>query len=127
MVYIGPERREFIRVALSLPVRYSLAGASQEYKESHTEDISTGGMRLFFRENLAIGTLLKIQLDLLKEEKIIHLDALEARVVWVKSNPSNREYPYKGGVEFFNIDIDERMLISNCIYHRAELLKKPFR
>lgn len=127
MVYTGPERREFIRVALFLPVRYNVAGVSQEYKESYTEDISTDGMRLLFREKLAVGTLLKLQFGLLEAKKIIRFDALEARVVWIKPDPSNLEYPYKGGVEFINIDINERILISNCIYHRAELLKKPFR
>lgn len=127
MVYTGPERREFIRVTLSLPVRYSVVGAQEEYKESYTEDISTGGVRLLLKGELAVGTILKLQLELIKEEKTIRLDALQARIVWVKPVFNDLEYPYKAGVEFINIDTNERLLISNCIYHRTELLKKPFR
>jgi c-di-GMP-binding flagellar brake protein YcgR len=126
MVYTVQERREFIRVTLSLPVRYSVVGLKQGYTESHTEDISTGGLRLVLKEALAVGTLLKLELELLKEEKTVLVN-LQASIVWVNPVPSNLEYPYKAGVKFIDIGIDERMFISNCIYYRAELLKKPFR
>jgi len=126
MVYTGPERREFIRVQLFMPVKYSVADTQEEYIESQSEDISSGGMKLFLRKELHVGTLLKLQFELLREEKIIRFDALQARIVWMMPN-NNLEYPYKAGLEFINIDINERLHISNCIYHKAELLKKPFR
>jgi c-di-GMP-binding flagellar brake protein YcgR len=126
MVYTGPERREFIRVQLFMPVKYSVADTQEEYIESQSEDISSGGMKLLLRKKFNVGTLLKLQFELLREEKIIRFDALQARIVWVMPN-NNLEYPYKVGLEFINIDINERLRISNCIDHKAELLKKPFR
>jgi len=126
MVYIGPERREFIRVQLFMPVKYSVVDTQEEYIESQSEDISSGGIKLLLRKEFSVGTLLKLQFELLREEKIIRFDTLQARVVWVMPN-NNLEYPYKAGLEFINIDINERLRISNCIYHKAELLKKPFR
>ena len=127
MAYSGPERREFIRVPLSMAVRYSVVGTQQDCLETETEDISTGGMKLLLKGELAVGTILRLQFELLREEKSIRFDALEARVVWVMPNPNHRDYPYKAGIQFINIGINEGLLISNCIYHRAELLKKPFR
>ena len=126
MVYAGQERRQFIRVVLFIPVKYSVAEAKEEYTESQTEDISSGGMRILLRGELAVGTILKLQFELLREQRIVQFEGLQARAVWVIPN-NNLEYPYKAGLEFINIDIDERLRISNCIYHRAELLKKPFR
>jgi c-di-GMP-binding flagellar brake protein YcgR len=126
MVYTGPERREFIRAQLFITVKYSVADTQEECFESQSEDISSGGMKILLKGELSPGTLLKLQFELLKEEKTIRFDTLQARVVWVLPN-NNLEYPYKAGLEFVNIDINERLRISNCIYHRAELLKKPFR
>jgi len=126
MAYMGPERREFVRVPLAIPVRYSVVDTHQEGQESETEDISTGGMRLLLRGELPVGTLLKLKFELLREQKVIQFDALEAKIVWVEPN-NNLEYPYKAGIQFINIELHESIRISNCIYYRADLLKKPFR
>jgi c-di-GMP-binding flagellar brake protein YcgR len=126
MGYTGPERREFIRVALAIPISYSVAGNQEEYQKSETEDISTGGMRILLRGEFPVGTLLKLKFELLREQKVIQFEDLEARIVWVKPD-NNLEYPYKAGIQFVNIDLQESIRISNCIYYKAELLKKPFR
>ena len=126
MAYTGLERREFIRVALAIPVSYSVAGTHQEYQQSETEDISTGGMRILLRSELSVGTLLKLKFELLREQKLIQFQGLEARIVWVEPD-NNLEYPYKAGIQFVNVDLQESMRISNCIYYRADLLKRPFR
>ncbi|OGX16022.1 MAG: hypothetical protein A2166_05245 [Omnitrophica WOR_2 bacterium RBG_13_41_10] len=126
MPYTGLERREFIRVALAIPVSYSVAGTHQEYQQSETEDISTGGMRILLRSELSVGTLLKLKFELLREQKLIQFQGLEARIVWVKPD-NNLEYPYKAGIQFVNVDLQESIRISNCIYYKADLLKKPFR
>ena len=125
MAYSGPERREYIRVALSIPIKYRTAD-SQGYVESQTEDISSGGMKILLTQQLARETILNLQFELLREEKIIQFNSMQARVVWVRPF-SNRIYPFVAGIEFVNITEDERLHISNCIYHRAELLRKPFR
>lgn len=127
MVYTGPERREFIRVNLCVPVKYCLASAPGEYIESKTEDISSGGMGILLRGELPPETILNLQFELLKEERTIRFDGLQARVVWVKPDPTNLEFPYKAGIQFINIDISERLRISNCIYYRTDLLRRPFR
>ena len=123
MEYTGPERRSHIRVGVLLELSYTLVDADQEHKELAARDISGGGMRIPVREKLAIGALLKVQLELLKEKKRIQL---EAKVVWIKSTSDDKEYPYEAGIEFINIDFAERTMISNCVQYlnRAELLKE---
>lgn len=128
MVYAGPERREFIRVQLSIPLHYSVVGnLPEEYLESQTEDISTGGMRILLRGKLEPGTTLKLEFELLREQRTIRFEGLEAKIVWVSPDPTNLQYPYKAGIQFVNVDIRELTRISNIIYFRADLIKKPFR
>ncbi len=126
MKQTGPERRRYIRVGISLLVSYNVVDAPHEHKELIAKNISGGGMRLPLKEKLTVGTLLELQLGLLKEKERIQL---EAKVIWVKPTPDDRQYPYEAGIEFINIDFVKRNMISNCIQYlnRAELLKEFFR
>jgi len=119
----GPDRRKYFRVALPLLVSYTVVDAPQEIKELYPKDISGSGMRIPLKENLGVGTLLKVELDLLKDEKKIQLDA---KVIWASPVPDDRQYPYEAGIEFINVDLADRIMISNCVLYRAELLKEPY-
>ena len=124
MSQTSPNRRQYIRVGLSLMVSYSVFDAAgKKDKDLIAGDISGGGIRLPLREKLAVGTLLDMQLEFVDEKKKI---LLEAKIAWVKPNPSSKEYPYEAGVEFVNIDSIERNMVSNCIQYlsREELLKE---
>ena len=124
MEQTNPERRKYFRVALPLLISYTVVDTPLEHKGFSSKDISGGGMRLPLKEKLAPGTLLEVQLDLLKDEKKI---LLKARIIWVKPVPDDVDYSYEAGIEFINIDVSERIMISNCVLYRAELLKRPFR
>lgn len=118
-----PERRRYFRVMLPLLVSYTVGDVPPK-QEEYTKDISGGGMRIPIKEKLAVGTLLKVQLDLLKDQKVLEL---EAKVIWVNSVPDDYDYPYEAGVEFINVSFEDRLMISNCLLYRAELLKQPYR
>ena len=120
----NPERRRYFRVALPLLISYTVVDTSMGHKGFSSKDISGGGMRIPLKEKLAPGTLLEVQLDLLKDEKKI---LLKAKVIWVNAVSDDVDYPYEAGIEFINIDVSERIMISNCVLYRAELLKRPFR
>ncbi len=126
MVYRGAERRRYVRVNKSLLVTYIPIDAARKPSQSVIKNISGGGIKLPLKEELAAGALLRLELELLKEEKRLQL---EARVVWVRPNPENRKFPYEGGIEFINITQAERTMLSNCAQYlnRAELLKEFFR
>ncbi len=107
----------------SLLISYAVIDAAQKHWKSITKNISGGGIKLPLKEELAVGSLLKVELELLKEKKRIRL---EAKVIWVKPNPEDKNFPYEAGIEFVNIGFAERTMISNCVQYlnRAELLKK---
>lgn len=121
----GSERRKYIRVGKSLLVSYTVIDAAEGYRETVTRNISGGGIRLPLKEKLAIGTLLKLELELLKEKKRIQL---EAKVIWIRPNPEDKGFPYEAGIEFINIGFAERTMLSNCVQYldRDRLLKEFF-
>ena len=123
MDYTGPERRKYLRVPATVPVNYLAIGTTRDYVRSYTEDISPGGIRLLLLKKLAIEGLLKLQLELLRNEGGL---LLEARIVWIQARMSNNKFPYKAGVEFTNINMNERTYISQCIYLKTDLLNTQF-
>ena len=115
------ERRKYFRADLPLKVNYTVIDAPVGYKQISIKDIGAGGMRLPFKEELAPGTLLDIQLELTKEQKSI---SLKARVIWVRPIIDNRDYPYEAGLEFIDLDFAKRNMINNYIMY---LDKEEFR
>ena len=122
MKHEGLDKRRYIRIGTSLLVSYTVLDAQGEHKELITKDVSGGGIRLPLKERLSVGTMLKVQLELLKEKKRI---SLEAKVIWIKPTLDDKEYSYEAGLEFINLDLAQRAMISNCVQYlnRGELLK----
>lgn len=116
------ERRKYCRVWLPLEVSYAVVGKPSEKKRLVTKDVSGGGMRLALEEKLNAGTLLKIELELLKEKKKIQLDA---RVIWLEPAPDYMECSYEAGIEFINIGLEERIMISNYLLYQVESFRLP--
>lgn len=116
------ERRRHGRVGQLLCVSYAVINRRQKNRELIVKNISGGGMKIPLKENLIVGTLLEVQLELLKEKKKI---LLKAKIVWIKPASSGKKYLYEAGVEFINVDSAERTMISNCVQYlnRDELLK----
>ena len=124
MEYVGPERRRYPRIPISLPVNYSVVSNSEVELQSDTEDISGGGMRLPVKEEFGIGALLKEKLELLRKQKDI---SLQARVVWITPVQNDRANPFRAGLEFINIELSESALINNCLLYRINSLREAFR
>ena len=121
MEYEGPERRKNIRVGLGILVSYAVVDDPQKQNSTSAEDISDCGMKLPIREKLGVGARLKLQIELVKDKKTAEL---EAKVIWVKPTHASREFPFEAGLEFINLDLATRALISNCIYYNIDALKK---
>ncbi|MFH1338659.1 MAG: PilZ domain-containing protein [Candidatus Omnitrophota bacterium] len=110
----GEDRRKFSRVWLPLEVSYTVVDKPDEKKTLVTKDIGGGGLRLALEEKLETGTLLKIEIELLKDKKA----ELDARVVWLKPAPDYMECAYEAGIEFINIGLEERIMIGNCLFYQ---------
>ena len=126
MGHADEERRQYVRVGLSTLVSYTVIAMPEKHKESVSGDISGGGMRLPLKEELSTDTVLELKLELLKKKKNILLKAV---VVWVRPRINDKEYPYEVGIEFLNIGLAERTMLSNCIQYlnRKDLLKEFWR
>ena len=81
-------------------------------------------MRLPLEEELPVGTLLKVTFELLMGQDKVELNA---KVIWLNHIPADPIYPYEAGIEFVDVDIAERIKISNCVLYKAELLKEFYR
>ncbi len=118
----GRERRKYIRVRESLLVSYTAIDAEQRHHVSVSKNLSGQGVRLPLKEKLKVGTLLRLQLELLKEKQKIQLGA---KVVWVRPNPQDKVFPYEAGLELINISLAKRTMLSNYLqYLKREQLPK---
>ncbi len=70
------EKRKFIRHLLVSPLEYQLSG--QETERSETINVSEGGLLFMAKQEVSVGTLIKIQIPLY--EKIFRIKAKVAHV-----------------------------------------------
>ncbi|MDA8441516.1 MAG: flagellar brake protein [Peptococcaceae bacterium] len=63
------QRREFVRIDVSIPLRYR-DKPEAEFIKAHSLDVSGGGVRFAADKNLAIGTKLEMVLDFLGDFSI---------------------------------------------------------
>lgn len=79
-----------------------------------------------FKEEPKVGDILELSIELLKEKKRM---LLEAKVIWVKANPDDKSHPYQAGLEFTNIGLREKSMLSNYLQYlnRYALLREYFR
>lgn len=117
------DRRKYVRVGGSLLIKYKVLDVHEIYEESVTHDISGGGMKVPFKERPQAGSILELELELLKEHKKM---TLKGKVVWIKSQPKNTGYPFEAGIKILDIGSDVRSKLSNYVQYlsRHELLRE---
>lgn len=57
------EKRDFIRMKISAPLSAMISSADNEVIEGNCRDLSGGGMRVETKENIAVGTLLDVEVS----------------------------------------------------------------
>ena len=102
---------------LTMTVRYKSA-TLDEFIEHHSHDVSRGGMFIKTPSPFPPGTLLKFEVKIADEQKVIQG---VGRVVWKReSETSDRERPNGMGVKFIKIDDASRKLIDQLVSTRAD-------
>ena len=116
------EKRKYYRVGLSTRVTYNVIGESEEQKHMSAKDISGGGIRIPLNENLKVGTLLNIKIEFLNKHESV---SAKGKIVWIRLAFDNLEFFYEAGIEFLDLNVEQRIKISNCAIYleRNELLK----
>jgi uncharacterized protein (TIGR02266 family) len=102
---------------LTMTVRYKSA-TLDEFIEHHSHDVSRGGMFIKTPSPFPPGTLLKFEVKIADEQKVIQG---VGRVVWKReSETSDRERPNGMGVKFIKIDDASRKIIDHLVSTRAD-------
>jgi uncharacterized protein (TIGR02266 family) len=102
---------------LTMTVRYKSA-TLDEFIEHHSHDVSRGGMFIKTPSPFPPGTLLKFEVKIADEQKVIQG---VGRVVWKReSETSERERPNGMGVKFIKIDDASRKIIDQLVNSRAD-------
>jgi len=94
------ERRKFLRLAQDIPVRHMVSG-EQWVELTKAENISTGGAQLSSDSGIAVGSKVKIELDMpgFTEPFYAH-----GEVVWSRPNERGKsEKKYALGVRFVRV------------------------
>src|SRR5262245_58837172 len=102
---------------LTMTVRYKSA-TLDEFIEHHSHDVSRGGMFIKTPSPFPPGTLLKFEVKIADEQKVIQG---VGRVVWKReSDTAERERPNGMGVKFIKIDDASRKIIDQLVSTRAD-------
>ena len=80
---------------------------------AHTYDLSTGGARIVTSKGYAVGTIIRVRLDLAGTDQFVNLDG---EVKWVK--PREDEDVYDIGVEFQRLTSQAVLSLIRHLYGR---------
>ena len=111
MVWKGIEKRRFIRA--NFPCKIVISTPSQHVIVTHTENIGAGGIRVIIDEKLDISSMVGLDIHLSND-----LIKSKARIVWVvEAGDSSHDRPlrYDTGIEFYEINEDDRKIINNFV------------
>jgi c-di-GMP-binding flagellar brake protein YcgR len=105
------EKRRFVRA--DLPCKIEVYVPKQRVFNTHTENISEGGVRVILENKIEVFSIVGLEVYLGKEPIIC-----KGRVVWVieKANPvSEKILLYDIGIEFYEIKEEDKHIIKNFV------------
>ena len=109
------ERRQYPRLNTAVDVVYVVEKGRREDDEVISKNISAGGICLILYENVAIDTLLSLEINL--PSKTATIKAI-GRVRWVKefAFDSDEQLRYDAGIEFTKINEANRNKIAQYVF-----------
>ncbi len=111
------DTRKDPRAPVALKVRFK-SKSVDEFAEQFSQDVSRGGLFIKSKDPMPIGTMLKFELQLSDETKII---AGVGRVVWRRDTMESAgdDAPAGMGIKFIKMDGDSRSLVDRLVDERA--------
>lgn len=116
----GREKRRFIRA--NFPCQITIYTPSKHTINTHTKNISAGGVRVIIEEKCDIFSLVGLKIYLNRESRPGVQErgesiACKGRVVWVleKNHSLNKPHLYDTGIEFYQIDEEDKKIINNFV------------
>ena len=119
------ERRQFSRFKLGVEVTWKKVSPAEKtaLHISAAKDISTAGVCLVLHSGIQIGDILEICITPKGQPKPI---TIQCKVVWLTQEarvPGRKEPVCEGGVQFLNVDEDDKKNIDRLITHT--LMNQP--
>ncbi len=111
MVWNGIEKRRFVRA--NFPCKIIISTPDKHTIVTHTENIGAGGVRVIIDEKLEVSSIVGLEISLDNEQI-----TSQSRIVWAieTENSSSQNKPlYDTGIEFYQIDEEDRKIINNFV------------
>jgi len=109
------ERRKFIRLDSSLPIKYRRLDEKASFDKALTKNISGSGICIELKEVLAPGTRIQLEINLPNESKPIFFIG---EVVWQDKISSSPHGSLATGIRYIKIGLTQRQKITNYIINQ---------
>jgi c-di-GMP-binding flagellar brake protein YcgR len=107
------DRRKYPRVFMDLPLDY-IARQAAHARGGLVVDASETGLLIYSREDIPVGTRLKIGVLFPKECELANFDVL-AEIVWKKDDFEREKKGYRYGVKFLQILEEDRQALKQLL------------
>lgn len=120
------ERRRFIRLGVPIELKYVVEeGPSQIRKQVATKDLSCDGLRFISEQDIREGAMLDINLTIPGANNPVHI---KGKTIWSKKVASEDTAPFEVGVEFVQIEEDNKntflKYLCDIIYNETKAMER---
>ncbi len=120
------ERRRFIRLEVPIEVKYVIEDdPNQIRKRVSTKDLSCDGLRFISEQQIGEGAVLDLNLTIPLASNSVHI---KGKAVWVKKTATEDTAPFEVGVEFVQIEEDNKntflKYLCDIIYNEAKTIER---
>ncbi len=120
------ERRRFIRLEVPVELKYVVEDdPSQMRRHVATKDLSCDGLRFISEQKIDEGAFLDINLTIPGANNPVHI---KGRAIWAKKTSSEDTAPFEVGVEFTQIEEDNKntflKYLCDLIYNETKIMER---
>lgn len=116
----GKEKREFIRLSAHHLLKYKVVGGQDSL--SFVRNLSAGGILFYASDNIVVGSILEVKINLLPNPEPIQATIKVVRVKHLK-----KARGVNIAAVFVNIDDKDKEIIGKKISKYMEIAKKGFK
>jgi hypothetical protein len=109
------ESTKFPREYIEIPLLYSIRDAAEDYPDE-MEDAIEGGILIYVKDNLDIGTNLDIEIF---PPEYLGLKSIKAvsQIVWTQLRAANDEEEHEYGLKFMGMDDSNILRLKKLLKH----------
>ena len=120
------ERRRFIRLEVPIELKYVVEDdASQMRRRVATKDLSCDGLRFISEQKIGEGAVLDLNLTIPGANNPVHI---KGKAVWSRKISSEDAAPVEVGVEFIQIEEDNKntflKYLCDLIYNETKIMER---